>query len=287
MTTLPPEMLRSFIAIADSGSFSRAAKQVHRTQSAVSMQIKKLEELVGKTLFVRDGRANQLTHEGKLLLNYARRIIQLNDEGLALLQRPELAGLVRIGLPDDYATRFLPEILANFSRTFPQVQVEVSCQPSSRLLQMLEENQLDLALTSSAEPHVEGTQLLCCETMIWAGSSQHLVHEQRPLPLALFENDCYWRRCAVATLDQAGIPYRIAYSSASYTGLIAAASAGLAITVLTPSILPAGLHQLGPEQGLPHLADSSVLLRRNPRTGGPITDCLAQHISKAFAVGSD
>ncbi len=282
MTSLPPDMLRSFVAIADSGSFSRAALQVNRTQSAVSMQIKKLEELIGKSLLVREGKSNQLTHEGELLLDYARRIIQLNDESVSLLRRPELAGSVRIGLPDDYATRFLPEILANFSRTYPQVQVEVICQPSTQLRNLLDEDRLDLALTSSPEPHVEGTWLLSCETMIWAGSPQHLVHEQRPLPLAVFETDCYWRRCALAALDQAGIPYRIAYASASYTGLIAATGAGLAITVLVPSVLPPNLRRLGQEAGLPTLADSSVLLRRNPRAGGPITDCLAEHIIQAF-----
>jgi len=282
MTTMPPEMLKSFIAIADSGSFSRAARQVHRTQSAVSMQIKKLEELVGKALFLRNGRANQLTHEGELLLDYARRIIQLNNESLALLQRPELAGTVRIGLPDDYAARFLPEILANFSRTYPQVQVEVSCQPSSRLTVLIEEDKLDLALTSSADPLIEGTRLLRSETTIWAGAEKHLAHEQRPLPLALFDADCYWRRWALAALDQAGTAYRIAYTSASYMGLISATRAGLAITVLNPSILPDGLRQLGPEMGLPTLPDSSILLRRNPRAGGPITDCLVEHISRAF-----
>ena len=287
MTSLHPDMLRSFVAIADSGSFSRAALQVNRTQSAVSMQVKKLEELVGKSLLVRDNRSNRLTHEGQLLLNYARRIIQLNDESVSLLQRPELAGSVRIGLPDDYATRFLPEILANFSRTFPQVQVEVICQPSNRLKELLAEDRLDLALTSSSIPHVEGTRLLSCETMIWAGTPQHLVHEKRPLPLAVFEADCYWRSSALAALEQAGIPYRIAYASASYTGLIAATGAGLAITVLIPSVMPENLCRLGPEAGLPTLADSSVLLRRNPRSGGPITDCLAEHIVQAFKAGQE
>jgi len=287
MTTLPPDMLRSFIAIADSGSFSLAAKQVHRTQSAVSMQIKKLEELVGKALLTREGRLNQLTHEGELLLSYARRIMQLNDEGISILKRPELAGSVRIGLPDDYAARFLPEILAHFARAFPQVQVEVTCLPSNNLITLLDESKLDLALTTSPELQVEGTQLLRREPTVWVTSGQHLVHEQRPLPLALFDSNCYCRRWATSALEKNGIDYRVAYTSPSIMGLIAAATAGLAVTVISRSILPSGLCQLGPEAGLPTLPDASILLHRHPQALNAITDCLAEHIAKAFESSSE
>jgi DNA-binding transcriptional LysR family regulator len=282
MTSLPPDMLRSFIAIADSGSFSRAAGQVNRTQSAVSMQIKKLEELIGKALLIREGKSSQLTHEGELLLSYARRIIQLNDESLSLLQRPELTGSVRIGLPDDYATRFLPEILANFARAYPQVQVEVTCLPSSSLLPLLETGKLELALSTSPEPQVDGARLLRREPTVWVTSAQHLAHEIRPLPLALFESDCYCRRWATSALEQAGIPYRIAYTSPSIMGLIAATSAGLAITMMSRSILPPGLRPLTTGEGFAPLPDASILLHRHPQANTPITDCLAEHIALAF-----
>jgi DNA-binding transcriptional LysR family regulator len=282
MTSLPPDMLRSFIAIADSGSFSRAAGQVNRTQSAVSMQIKKLEELIGKALLIREGKSSQLTHEGELLLSYARRIIQLNDESLSLLQRPELTGSVRIGLPDDYATRFLPEILANFSRAYPQVQVEVTCLPSSSLLPLLEAGKLELALSTSPEPQVDGARLLRREPTVWVTSAQHLAHEIRPLPLALFESDCYCRRWATSSLELAGVPFRIAYTSPSIMGLIAATSAGLAITMMSRSILPAGLRPLTTGEGFAPLPDASILLHRHPQANTPITDCLAEHIVQAF-----
>ncbi len=284
MTNLPLEMLRSFLAIADNGSFSQSAKQVHRTQSAVSMQIKKLEELVGKSLFTREGRSVQLTHEGEILLNYARRILQLNDESLSLLKRPELAGSVRIGLPDDYAARFLPEILASFSRTYPQVQVEVTCLPSSRLMPLFTSDKFELILTTSSEAMVDGAKLLRREPTVWATSSQHLVHEQRPLPLALFDSDCYCRRWASSALEDAGIEYRVAYTSPSIMGLVAAATAGLAITMMSRSILPAGLRSLSSEEGFPHLPDASILLHRNPQSNNPITDSLAEHFVRAFAV---
>lgn len=286
MTNLPPEMLRSFLAIAESNSFSLAAKQVHRTQSAVSMQIKKLEELIGKALFIREGRKVELTHEGEILRSYAQRILQLNDESLSLLKRPEISGSVRIGLPDDYAARFLPEILANFSRTYPQVQVEVTCLPSSKLMPLLEADSLDMAMTTSSQAQVEDAhaQLLRREPTVWATSEQHLVHEQRPLPLALFDSDCYCRRWAFQSLTNAGIDYRIAYTSPSIMGLIAAASAGLAITMMSRSILPAGLRPLTSDEGLPPLPDASILLRRNPHSSNPLTDCLADHIARAFEI---
>ena len=134
MTNIPMELLRTFAAIADCGSFSRAADIVGRTQSAVSMQVKRLEELIEKPLLKRDSRNIKLTAEGLTLLNYTRKILKLNEEALSVLKQPELSGWVSIGLPDDYATRFLPEILASFSRTHPKVQVQVTCEPSHQLL---------------------------------------------------------------------------------------------------------------------------------------------------------
>lgn len=286
MLNLSPEFLRSFVAIADSGSFSRAAGQVNRTQSAVSMQIKRLEELVGKDLLVRDGRRSTLTHEGEVLLDYARRILALNDESLAVLKRPELVGSVRIGLPDDYAARFLPEILASFSRTYPQVQVEVTCLPSNSLIPLLDNGKLELALTTSPEAQIKGTRLLRREPTVWVTSDRHLVHEQRPLPVALFDSDCYCRQWASEALGQASVPYRVAYTSPSIMGLIAAVSAGLAVTVMSRSIVPPGLRALGPEEGLPPLPDASILLRRSPQARDPLNDCLAEHIANAFSASS-
>lgn len=152
-TNIPTELLRTFLAIVDGGSFSQAAEHVHRTQSAISMQIKKLEEILGKPLLNRDRKASTLTADGQILANYARRILQLNEEAVSLLKCPELTGWIKIGLPDDYASRFLPEILARFSRTHPRVQVQVTCEPSGRLLQTLKRGEIDLILTTTLDPN--------------------------------------------------------------------------------------------------------------------------------------
>lgn len=281
-TNLPTELLRTFVAIADTGNFSQAAERVHRTQSAVSMQVKRLEELVEKTLFKRDSRHSSLTADGLTLLGYARRILKLNEEAVSLLTRPELSGWVRIGLPDDYATRFLPEILAGFSRTHPRVQVEVICEPSTQLRQRMKRQELDLAITTSAAPDEENALLLSREAVVWATSEQHFPHEETPLPLALFPSDCIYRRWAVEALEREDIEYRVAYSSPSNMGLQSAVIAGLAVTATSQSIIPPGMRQLRPEEGVPLLPNVYLLLHRNPTIDSCVADTLSDHIAKAF-----
>lgn len=282
-TNLPMELLRTFIAIADSGSFSVAGRQVGRTQSAVSMQIKRLEELLEKSLLKRDSRNTTLTADGLTLLNYARRILKLNEEAVSLLKKPELSGWTSIGLPDDYATRFLPEILAGFSRTHPRVQVQVICESSSQLRRRMEQRELDLAMTTSPVFEMENSQLLRRDPTVWATSVRHCQHEENPLPLALFPDACYCREWATAALDKAGINYRIAYTCQSIMGIQAAVSAGLAVTVISQSIVPEGMRILTQEDGFPALATAAFWLHRNPETThNCIVDSLARHIARAF-----
>src|SRR5919206_3651965 len=143
------DQLRTFIAIAETGSFTKAAEVVHKTQSAVSMQMKRLEERLGKSIFARDGRASKLTEDGDRLLDYARRIIKLNIEALAAFNDKELTGRVRLGLPDDYADRYLPEIMARFSRAYPGVELTVICDPSVDLAKRIDGNELDLGIITN------------------------------------------------------------------------------------------------------------------------------------------
>ncbi|WP_020676172.1 LysR substrate-binding domain-containing protein [Geopsychrobacter electrodiphilus] len=285
---LPTELLRTFLAIADGGNFSQAAEQVNRTQSAVSMQIKRLEELVGKPLLNRDRQADaRLTSEGLTLVGYARRILKLNEEAVSILKRPELSGWVRIGLPDDYATRFLPEILAGFSRTYPQVQVKVTCEPSNQLVPLMKKGELDLAMTTSPELVIENALLLRREPTLWVTSNQHLQHEERPLPLALFPTDCYCRLWALKALESADIDHRIAYTSPSVLGILAAVSAGLAVSALSQSVIPEGLRPLTPSEGFPLLPDASFFLHRNALENNLVIDSLAEHIAKAFGMNCE
>ncbi|MET1081275.1 MAG: LysR family transcriptional regulator [Pseudomonas sp.] len=273
------ELLRTFVAIADHGGFTRAAEVLNRTQSAVSMQMKRLEEdVVQRALFERDGRQLRMTPEGQLLLSYARRILRLHGELLSTLREPHMVGAVRIGTPDDYVMRFLPGILSRFAQAYPLVQVEVHCESSSQLLQR---DDLDLSIITR-EPGTEIGQLLRQERFVWAEAIGFSPHEQTPMPLAMFNTDCFCRTWACNALEAQSHDYRVAYSSPSLSALMAVVSAGLAVTAQLQSLIPADMRILGAAEGLPELPMTSIVLLRNPRTQSPVTECLAEHIAEGF-----
>ena len=277
--SIDSELLRSFVAIADHGSFTRAANIVNRTQSAVSMQMKRLEEdVLKRPLFEREGRNVQLTAEGQLLLGYARRILKLQGEVFTSLRQPHMVGAVRIGTPDDYVMRFLPGILARFSQAYPLVQVEVHCEPSYQLLQRQD---LDLSIVTR-QPGDEIGQLLRQERFVWAQARGQDLYERNPLPLAMFSAGCFCRAWACNALDASERPYRIAYSSPSLSALMAVVSAGLAITAQLESIITPDLEILGSRHGLPELPATSIVLVRNPASQSPVTETLAEQIVEGF-----
>ncbi|MBU3056057.1 LysR family transcriptional regulator [Pseudomonas indica] len=273
------ELLRTFVAIADTGGFTRAAEAVNRTQSAVSMQMKRLEEeVLERALFERDGRQVRLTPEGQVLLGYARRILKLHGEVLTTLREPHMVGSVRIGTPDDYVMRFLPGILSRFAQAYPLVQVEVHCDSSFQLLQR---SDLDLSIITR-EPGKEIGQLLRQEHVVWAEAIGFAPHEQNPLPLAMFNADCFCRSWACNALDSLERPYRIAYTSPSLSAIMAVVSAGLAITAQLQSLIPPDMRILGEAEGLPGMPMASIVLLRNPHSQNPVTECLAEHIAEGF-----
>src|SRR5205823_10465315 len=187
---LDVDQLRTFIAIAETGSFTRAADIVHKTQSAVSMQMKRLEERLDRAIFARDGRASKLTEDGERLLDYARRIVKLNVETIAAFS-DELTGRVRLGVPDDYADRYLPEIMARFSRAYPGVELTVICDPSVDLLERIDANELDLAIVTNCD-HMRPAETFRRERLLWVTSYRHPTHLEERLPLALGRPTCRW-----------------------------------------------------------------------------------------------
>ena len=209
MHLLDIDQLRTFVAIADTGSFTRAAEIVHKTQSAVSMQMKRLEDRVGKAIFERDGRLSKLTDEGERLLDYARRIVRLNAECMASFNEHELIGRVRLGLPDDYADRYLPEILARFSRSNPKAEVTVMCEPTPNLIERVQHGDLDLAIITHVDRRGP-SEIVRIEQLLWVTSARHGVHEETPIPLALGRPSCDWRHSATEALESADRPFRVA-----------------------------------------------------------------------------
>ncbi|MDG1582347.1 LysR family transcriptional regulator [Pseudomonas sp. GOM6] len=277
--SIDTELLRSFVAIADNGGFTRAAEAVNRTQSAVSMQMKRLEDdVVQRALFERDGRQVRLTPEGQVLLGYARRILKLHGEVLNTLREPHMVGAVRIGTPDDYVMRFLPDILSRFAQAYPLVQVEVHCEPSGQLLQRQD---LDLTIVTR-EPGKEIGQLLRQERFVWAEAQGFSPHEQNPMPLAMFNADCFCRAWACNALDARERPYRIAYTSPSLSAIFAVVGAGLAVTAQLQSLITPDLRILGEAEGLPILPTTSIVLLRNSQRSSQVIDTLAEHIVEGF-----
>jgi DNA-binding transcriptional LysR family regulator len=282
--SLDPDLLRTFVFIAEEGSFTRAATRVGRTQSAVSMQMQRLEGLLGQAILFRGkGGAVSLTSHGEYLLSRAREMLALNDEIWTSFRAPPVHGTVRLGAPDDYALRYLPQILMRFAESHPAVEVEVICLPSSELVQRLRDGDLDLTLVSEGlEPPHWPTVPLWRGPLSWITSERHAPHRKDPLPVAMAHVNCSWRAAALGALDKAGLRYRIAYSSATQIGTHAPVMAGLAVTISTISWLPEGLRLVRPDEGLPPLPDYGILLMQAREPRQPVTDALARYITDTF-----
>lgn len=278
---LDADQLKTFVAIADTGSFTRAADIVHKTQSAVSMQMKRLEERVGRQLFGRDGRHAKLTEDGERLLDYARRIVRLNLECVATFAEADLKGRVRLGVPDDYADRYLPEILARFARSNPKAEVTVVCEPTPMLRERIEIGDIDLAIVT----HVENAgiaEVIRIEPLLWVGSQRHELCSEEILPLALGRPTCNWRQAAIDGLERQGRRFRVLYASWNSTAVGAAVLAGLAVSVLPESAVRPGMRVLGVADGFPVLPTCRIGLLRTRLEPSVLTQALAGHIVQSL-----
>ncbi len=285
MNAIDPDLLRSFVSIAETGSFTEAARRCLRTQSAVSMQMKRLEDGLGRPLLDRSGRAVQLTADGERLLVHARRILAAHQEAISAFTEPDLQGSLRLGTPDDYATSFLPAILSRFAESHPLVHIEVVCDSTARLSTQLADGTLDLSLITVGE-HDDTDRLLVREPVVWVTSPHHCVHERDPLPIALFPPGCTFRRWALSALAAKGRAFRHAYTSLSMAGLVAAVRAGLAISVLGCSTVPDDLSVLRAGDGFSTLPNYAIALRRGGTERARLADCLEQHIIASFGIAA-
>jgi len=276
-TLLDIDQLRTFIAIAETGSFTKAAEVVNKTQSAVSMQMKRLEERIERPIFARDGRSSKLTEDGSRLLDYARRLVKLNVETVAAFSDAALSGRVRLGVPDDYADRYLPEIMARFSRAYPSVELTVICEPTVRLLERIDGNEIDLAIVTNCESK-RASETFRRERLLWVTSNRHSIHLEPRLPLALGRPSCIWRRTAIERLESIGRPYRVLYSSSNAGAVAAAVLAGLAVSVLPESGLRPGMRVLTAAEGFPELSTCRIGLVRNAHEASALAGALAEHI---------
>ncbi|CAB3701325.1 MAG: LysR family transcriptional regulator [Achromobacter sp.] len=286
--TFDLDVLRSFVAGVELGSFGRAADRLGRSTSAVSAQLKKLEEQAGVPLLRKAGRGLTLTDAGETMLAYARRLLELNDQASVAVRGTRLQGRVRLGLQEDFGEILLPHVLGQFARAHPQVRIEARVARNAELLERVAAGELDLALAwdhDAARPHgVRLAELPLC----WIGPAVTDPARAAPardadgaLPLVAFEAPCLFRSRATDALDRAGIAWTAAFISPSLAGLWAAASAGLGLMVRTPLGLPAGLRVLAPgEQGLPPLPPLSLSLYHAQGRPGPVAAALADIVRR-------
>lgn len=270
------DLLRSFVAVAETGALSRAAERVSRSQAALSMQMKRLEDLLAQPLLRRTGRGVVLTVQGERLLVHARRILASHDDAVAELSGQSLNGTLRFGCPDDYAQAFLPGLLRGFARHHPEAAIEVVCAATPRLAERLQRGGLDLALVSA--PLAAGRDILRREDLVWVSLRGVPAPRLDPLPLALGDPDTLDHRAARAALDAAGRAYRIAYASSSLSGLLAVARSAQAVAVLTRAAVPRDLHILTRGSGLPALPSIGVTIHMDEPHAAPLTRAFAAHV---------
>ncbi|PWU29156.1 LysR family transcriptional regulator [Pseudomonas sp. RW407] len=272
------DVLRTFVAGVELGSFARAAERLGRSTSAVSAQLKKLEEQAGTPVLRRKGRGMALTDAGETLLAYARRLLELNDEAAGALRGASLEGRVRLGLQEDFGETLLPAVLGRFARAHPKVRIEVRTARNQELIRGVRNGELDLALAWDAGERTPHQETLGAVPQCWIGAIGAPAPDLgQPLPLAVLEAPCLLRSAATAALDRAGIAWRVAFTSAGLSGIWAAVAAGLGIGLRTPLGLPPNVERLDDARsGLPQLPPLGLCLHHGEADPEPVAARLAE-----------
>lgn len=258
LVNLPIDNLRTLVAVVDLGSYTKAADRVGRTQPAVTLQIQKLQELAGCRIMKAGGRDFSLTEDGEMLLRYARQILRLNDEIASRLQRRKPEGVVRIGLPTDYAVAFLQRVLTNFVEQHKEVALEISCQLSTITMQRLADDELDLAIAIYSDRQNDCLAYSWAERPIWVTAENSETHLRTPVPIAAHDKGCEYRERMIRALDSIDRAWRIAYVSPGISGLQEAVKAGFGVSALTKRTLLRGMQVLSEADGFPALPDIRV-----------------------------
>lgn len=278
--TLDTDLLRTFLTVARYGNVTRAADALHRTQSAVSVQIKRLEACLRARLFRREARGMALTHAGERLQVAAERVVNDLDQTVQMFHSDPIGGVVRVGIPDEYGLEVLPTILADFTARYPSVEVLVQCGFSVEFPDAVARGELDLAVFADAAAPKSPRKLIQ-DPMEWVASRPYRCRPEAAVPLALFNRACSWRDLVIEALEKAGQPYEIVFTSESVAGIKAAISTGLAVGVLGRTTVGSGLHILGKRDGFPRLPDSVLRLERG-ESKSPAIDAMVSAIENGF-----
>lgn len=275
-------LLRAFVAVAETGGMTVAGRHLNLTQAAVSQQIKRLEEHFGVTLFDRSQRRLLLTASGERLIGHAERMLAANDELWGLMTSPDFEGQVLLGVPHDIVGPFMPPILRSFSKSWPRVEVTLTCHNTPELLRGLEAGEIDLTLTTEAEVSRDG-QLLLADRLVWVGAPGGAAHERTPLPVSLGDEKCAFRIAAVRALGATGRDWRFTTAISNIEAQCATLEADLAVSPFLSQTVPERLEILGETSGLPSLPNYFINLYLAPTKPSPIALELSRHIAKHFA----
>lgn len=276
MAQLDSDLLRTFLAIVEAGSVTGGAARIHRSQSATSLQLKQLEEVVGEPLLARHGRGVAPTPAGERLLPVARQVTGALDAALASFRTEAIAGRVRVGIAEDIARDLLADVLADFCRTHPQIELEVHCALGDGFRSALDRGSLDLAVYETPEISA-GQERLRSENLVWLAAREHDAARRDPLPVAVFDRACWWRDAALADLATAGRAYRTVFTSENASGVRAAVAAGMAVALLNESVAGGDLIAL-PEIANPR--PSCLVLDTAKDVHGAAVDALADAIRR-------
>lgn len=258
MRNVPIELLRALVTVVDVKGYTKAGERLGRTQPAISLQLKRLQELLDASLFEKGGGGTRLNERGELVANYARRILALNDELLLRLSARQAQGRLRIGLPNDYADHFLPRFLQRFAERNRQVGFDVVCDLSGRLLSGIRDRLFDMVIAMTPDGPAEGAYMTWREPLVWVGVPRACPPKEVELPVVAYPEGCLYRRNMMTALQREGRPFQIVYTSPSLAGIEAAVGSGFGVTALAQRVVPAKLKPFDAAYGLPPLADVIV-----------------------------
>jgi DNA-binding transcriptional LysR family regulator len=278
LVNLDLDLIRTFVAVAEAKNFTRAGARLGRTQSTISLQVQRLEEQLDAEVFKRDPRSVTLTAEGESLLPQARALLRLNDEIVGGLYGRALEGEVRFGAPEDFATTHLPGILGDYARAYPHVSLSVTCDLTMKLMEKMAQGELDLALIKREPVGSDVGVRVWRETLVWVGAGDDVLPKDGPVPLVVAPAPCVYRKRATAALDSCGRPWRIAYTSHSLAGQLAALRAGLGVSALPQEMASPELVVFGKDDGFPALAEAEIALIRAGKTLPVAAERLANFI---------
>lgn len=280
-TLLDLDQLRTFLLIAETGSFTKTADSVFRTQSAISMQIRRLEERIGNPLFARDGRTLQLTPHGEKLLTYARRLLELNHETITSFRTDKLQANIRVGLPDLYLEHMVQDALQPIFRDYPAIETIIQCEPTDSLIEQIRRGALDLALILQPAGQ-KRSEALNSSRFVWVTSAENSPHELPILPVAMNRPSCSWRQLLTDALNTIQREYRIVLSTSSARSIVMAVQSGSAITILPENMIGSGMRILTEEDGFPKLPACTLTLIRAQGIHAPAIDLIAAAIKSSF-----